>query len=91
MTLCTLYLRFDLPEVHSLKGRRSLLNSLKERLKLFNVSLLDISGDYPKEAEIALAFLSHDDASAAHYKEAILQMLESRFPHLECEIDEECF
>lgn len=90
MTLCTLYLHFDLPDVHSLKGRRAILNALKERLKSFNLSLLDISGDYPKEAELALAFLSPDAASAAHYKEAILKMLESRFPHLEYDVDEEC-
>ena len=89
MTLCTLYLRFDLPEVHSLKGRRSLLNSLKERLKLFNVSLLDISGDYPKEAEIALAFLSPDSASAAQYRQKIEELLETRFSQWPCEIEYE--
>jgi uncharacterized protein YlxP (DUF503 family) len=80
MTLTTLYIRFDLFDVTSLKGRRSILNSVKERLKSYNVSVLDISGAYPKEAELAIAFLSPDSASAAQYREKIEAMIESRFP-----------
>ena len=91
MIVCTMYLHLDLPDVHSLKGRRSILNSLKERLKTFNVSVLDISSEYPKEATIALAFLSPDTVSAEQYRRKIETMIESRFPEHPCEIDFEEF
>lgn len=81
MTLCTLYLHFELPDVHSLKGRRQVLNSVKERLKRLNISLLDISGEYPKEAELAIAFLAPDAAFAASLRERIEQILETHYPH----------
>lgn len=91
MIVCTMYLQFDLPDVHSLKGRRSILNSLKERLKTFNVSVLDISSEYPKEASIALVFLSPDAVSAAQYRGRIETMIETRFPEYPCEVDFEEF
>ena len=89
MTATLVYLHFDLPDVHSLKGRRSILNSLKERLKSYNVSLLDISSEYPKEADLALAFLSPDSASAAQYRQKIEELLETRFSQWPCEIEYE--
>lgn len=89
MTLCTMYLHFELQEVRSLKGRRSILNSIKEQLKRYNVSLLDVSGDYPKEAQIVLAFLSPDARSAAQYRESIEAMIESRFGEWPCDIEYE--
>jgi len=87
--LCTMYLHFDLIDVTSLKGRRSVLNGLKERLKSYNVSLLDISGEYPREAELALAFLSPDRAAAARYREALEGMIERHFPQWPCDIEYE--
>jgi hypothetical protein len=86
MTLCIMYLHFDLIDAHSLKGRRSILNGIKEQLKRYNVSLLDISGEYPKEAQIALAFLSAGERQAAQYRESIEAMIESRFGEWPCEI-----
>ncbi|UFS63631.1 DUF503 domain-containing protein [Sulfurimonas sp. HSL-3221] len=83
MIICHCDLHFELPYVHSLKGRRSITNSIKERLKSFNVSVMDISGEYPKEADIALIFLSPDARAAAQYREAIEQMLERHFPELQ--------
>lgn len=91
MIVCTMYLNFDLPEVHSLKGRRSILNSLKEKLKTFNVSVLDISSEYPREASIALVFLSPDAVSAAQYRSRIETMIETRFPEYPCEVEFEEF
>jgi uncharacterized protein YlxP (DUF503 family) len=91
MIVCTMYLQFDLPDVHSLKGRRSILNSLKEKLKAFNVSVLDISSEYPKEGSIAVVFLSPDGISAAQYRSKIETMIETRFPEYPCEIDFEEF
>ena len=89
MILCTMILNFELTDVHSLKGRRSILNSLKERLKTFNVSVLDISSEYPKEASIALAFLSPDSVRAAQYRRSIETMVETRFPEYPCDIEYE--
>lgn len=86
MTLCTMYLQLELFDVTSLKGRRSILNSIKERLKHYNISLLDISGDYPKEAELAIAFLSPDAATAAHYRERIETTVEKLYPQYPCDL-----
>lgn len=83
------HIHLELPYVSSLKGRRSILSSLKEKLKSFNVSVLDVSGEYAKEADVAFAFLAHDARSGAQYKEKIEQMLERNFGEymyeLECE------
>jgi len=89
MIVCTMILHFELNDVHSLKGRRSILNSLKERLKGFNVSVLDLSSDYPKEASLAVAFLSPDSVLAAQYRQKIETLLETRFPEYPCDIDYE--
>jgi uncharacterized protein YlxP (DUF503 family) len=76
------YIHIDLPDVASLKGRRAELNALKERLKKLNLSLLDMSGEYAKEADVAFAFLSHDAREAARYKEKIETLMERYFAHL---------
>ncbi|MHC3994331.1 DUF503 domain-containing protein [Thiomicrolovo sp. ZZH C-3] len=82
MLICHCYLHFELPHVHSLKGRRSVMNGIKERLKAFNVSVMDVSGEYPKEGDIAFVFLSADARTAAQYRDAVEQMLERHFPEL---------
>ncbi len=80
---------FELHGVSSLKGRRAVTNSIKEKLKQFNLSVLDISSQYPREAVIAVTFLSPGRAEAAQYREKILSMLERNFPEwpyeMECE------
>jgi hypothetical protein len=77
----------ELPDAFSLKGRRSITNSVKEKLKAFNVSVMDISGEYPKEADIAFVFLSPDARSAAQYRETISRMLERNFSEYMYELD----
>lgn len=89
MIICSMILHFEISEFHSLKERRSFLNSLKERLKRFNISVLDLSSDYPKEATIAVAFLSPDGSMAAKYRERIESMVESHFPQYPCDIEYE--
>lgn len=91
MIVCTLILRLELDEVSSLKGRRSVINSLREKLKTLNVSILDISDAYPKEATLALAFLSPDAKHSAQYREQIESLIESRFPQYPIDIDYEEF
>jgi len=79
MILAQAILHLELPEVHSLKGRRSVVNSLKDRLKAFNLSVLDISGSYVKEADIALAWLAHDARQSAQIRQSVERILERHF------------
>ena len=69
MLICHCDLHFELSDVHSLKGRR----------RAFNVSVMDVSGEYPKEADIAFVFLTPDARGAAQYREGIERMLEQHF------------
>lgn len=86
MTLIYADLTIDLPYVTSKKGRRAVLQGIKERLHRMNCSVLDASGEYPKEARIALAFLAPDDQSARQKLESIERMLEEHYPDLAVEV-----
>ncbi|MCF6207032.1 MAG: DUF503 domain-containing protein [Sulfurovum sp.] len=87
MILCNCLLHFELPQIHSLKGRRSVTNAVKEKLKRFNLSLLDVSGEYAKEADIAFVFLSPDAKHAAQYRHTIETMLERHFGEYDFTLD----
>lgn len=89
MIICNCILHIELPYVHSLKGRRSVTSSMKEKLKAFNLSVLDVSGEYAKEADIAFVFLSPDSLRAAQYREKIEKMLEWNFSEYDFELDYE--
>ncbi len=86
MTLTYATLTIDLPFAESKKGRRSVVNSIKERLSRMNCSVLDISGEYPKEAQIALSFLSRSEREAKQKIGKIETMLESRYPDIRSEL-----
>jgi len=87
MIITNCILHFELPQVHSLKGRRSVVNSAKEKLKRFNLSVLDISGSYAKEADIAFVFLSPTPLESSQYRNKIEMMLERNFAQYHWEID----
>jgi uncharacterized protein len=89
MIICSCILHLELPYVQSLKGRRSVTNSMKEKLKAFNLSVMDISGEYAKEADIAFVFLSPNSLKSAQYREKIEQMLERNFSEYHFEMDYE--
>ncbi|WP_309495217.1 DUF503 family protein [Sulfurovum sp.] len=89
MIICSCILHLELPHVQSLKGRRSVTNSMKEKLKAFNLSVMDISGEYAKEADIAFVFLSPNSLKSAQYREKIEQMLERNFSEYHFELDYE--
>lgn len=91
MLICSCILTFELPEVSSLKGRRSFTNRCREKLKTLNVSVIDISSEYPKEAEFAVVFVSPDRISAAQYRETLLSMMEKQFPEYPLEMSCEEF
>ncbi|WP_041672704.1 DUF503 family protein [Sulfurovum sp. NBC37-1] len=90
MIISNCILHIELPYVHSLKGRRSVVNSIREKLKAFNVSVLDVSGEYAKETDIAFVFLSQNTLGAAQYREKIEKMLERNFSeyHFDLEYEE---
>ena len=74
---------FELPFVFSLKERRKIINSIKDKLKKFNVSILDISGEYPKEASIAIVFAAHNEKQAGEIQRRIEEFLYKNFPEIE--------
>ncbi len=79
MTISYATITIEIPQAHSLKGRRRIVNSIKDRLKKFNISVLDISGEYAKEAEIALVWLSHDKKHSAQIRQSIERVLDNGF------------
>ena len=89
MIICNCIIHLDLYDVSSLKGRRSVLNKFKERLKTFNCSVMDVSGEYAKEADIAFVFLSPSPLESARYREKIESTLITLFPQYTIEIDYE--
>ncbi len=89
MIISNCILHIDLPYAQSLKGRRSVVNSVKEKLKAFNLSVLDVSGEYAKEADIAFVFLSQNSLGAAQYREKIEKMLERNFLEYHFELEHE--
>ena len=89
MIICNCILHLELPYVQSLKGRRSVTNSIKEKLKAFNLSVLDVSGEYAREADIAFVFLSQNPLGSAQYREKIEKMLERNFSEYHLEREEE--
>ena len=91
MIICSCILHLELLDVQSLKGRRSIVNSLKEKLKTFNVSVMDVSSEYPKEADVALVFVSPNSLSSAQYREKIEDFLEKKFPELSINMEYEEF
>ena len=89
MVIVNLIADFELPFVFSLKERRKILNSIKEKLKKFNVSVLDISGEYPKEASIAIIYGAFNAKQAAEIQRRIEEFLFKNFPEIEFIFDYE--
>jgi uncharacterized protein YlxP (DUF503 family) len=87
MVIVNMIADFDLPFVFSLKERRKIINSIKDKLKKFNVSFLDISGEYPKEASIAIVFASHNEKQAGEIRKKIEDFLYRNFPEIEFYFD----
>ncbi|WP_281951080.1 DUF503 family protein [Nitrosophilus kaiyonis] len=89
MHIVNLLITLDLPYVKSKKGRRKIINSIKERLSKHNLSILDISSEYPKEAEIAIAFLSLSEIDAKKKIQTIEKILDRYFSDVEYSISYE--
>jgi uncharacterized protein YlxP (DUF503 family) len=89
MYIVNIQLILYLPYVNSLKGRRKYINSLKEKLSKHNLSILDISKEYIKEADIAICFLAKDSATISKKIQTIENIIEKNYPELEYELDYE--
>ena len=87
MLVAVVHITFSFPDVCGLKERRKYLNSIKERLKNFNVSVLDISKEYPKEGELTLSFLAFGEVDIQKKVQRIEEMLQKRYPEIEYELD----
>ena len=87
MVIVNLIADFELPFVFSLKERRKILNSIKDKLKKFNVSILDISGEYPKEASVAIVYAAHNEKQAGEIRKKIENFLFKNFPEIEFYFD----
>ena len=82
-------LTLDLPHVTSLKGRRKIVNSIKERLRHKNLSVIDISGEYPKEAAIAICFLALSEPDARKKLQSIEETILRYHPDLSFDLSYE--
>ena len=89
MIIVNMIVDFELPFVFSLKERRKVLNSLKDKLKKFNISILDISSEYPKEGSVAIVFAVHNEKQAIQVREKIESFLYKNFPEIEFFFDVE--
>jgi uncharacterized protein YlxP (DUF503 family) len=89
MTILNGYIDMKMAFVSSLKGRRAILNAIKEKLKKFNISQLDVSGEYPKEASVAIIMLTANETQAQQQIQKIESVLERSFPEVEFEISYE--
>lgn len=91
MNITTIEIHLELTDVFSLKGRRAVTNSLKDKLKKLNISVLDISGSYSKEADIAIVFLAPNPLEASKIRQTIENILERNFSqyYFELDIDEQ--
>ena len=89
MLLINMQITLNMPYVQSLKGRRKIIHSIKDRLKNHNISILDLSLEYAKEAELAVAFLSLNQKEVAKKIDTIENILDKFMGEIEYEINYE--
>ncbi|SMC09543.1 DUF503 family protein [Nitratiruptor tergarcus] len=89
MLIVHLLITLDLPYITSLKGRRKILNSLKEKLKHQNMAVTDVSGEYAKEASLALLFFAKNENEAHKKIEKVRNLLDNYMSDIEYTISYE--
>ncbi len=89
MILVNMQISLYLPYATSLKGRRKVINSIKERLKKLNISILDVSREYVKEGELAIAYLSFNQKGVEQIEQSIEKVLDRYIGEIEYEISKE--
>lgn len=69
---CAVRLELELPFASSLKDKRQILRSLKDRLRSKNVSVVEADHqDYWQRASVALALAAHSKQAAEHKREEV--------------------
>lgn len=76
MLITLLEIHIELFEANGLKYRRKITNSIKDRLKKSNISILDNSTEYAKEIELAVIYLSANTDIKEKTKKSINDILE---------------
>jgi hypothetical protein len=61
----------------------------EELAKKLNISVLDISGEYPKEASLAIVYAAHNEKQAGVIRKKIEEFLFKNFPEIEFYFDME--
>ncbi len=89
MVITSIVVDFEMMDALSLKDRRKVLNSIRDRLKKFNISFLDLSREYPKEVSFAVCYITHNEAMAKEIKQKIEDFLYKCFPQYQFNFDEE--
>ena len=89
MYLVNMQINIELLYVESKKGRRKIIHSIKDKLSRYNLSILDISSEYSKEATLAIAFLALSQSAIAKKIYSIEQILDKYLSEIEYEIDYE--
>jgi uncharacterized protein YlxP (DUF503 family) len=89
MLLVNMQITLNLPYANTIKGKRRIVNSIKERLKNHNLSVLDVSNSYTKEAEIAVAFLALNNKEVSKKIDTIEHILDKFISEIEYFIDYE--
>jgi len=89
MLLVNMQINIDLPYIESKKGRRKIVHSIKDRFSNHNLSVLDISGEYNKEATLAVAFLALNQKAVSQKIETIENILNRYLGEIEYELDYE--
>lgn len=77
----------DCPQTYGLKGRRKILSSLKEKLRHMNLSVKDVSGEYPKEGAIAIAGVNLSANESRDMIEKIEKLLDVSIPDCRYELE----
>ncbi len=89
MFIVNIQLILYLPYINSLKGRRKYINSIKDKLSKYNLSILDLSREYAKESDIAICFLAKCNKDISKKINTIELLLEKNYPEIDYEIDYE--
>lgn len=88
MQIVLLEIKIDLHMTGGLKYRRKIANSIKDRLKKLNLSIIDISTEYSKEIELAVVYVSPTMEIKDSIKQAIVDILDLGSYEYEYEINE---
>ncbi|MEZ0324074.1 MAG: DUF503 domain-containing protein [Hydrogenothermaceae bacterium] len=91
MVIGSLILEIYLPQAHSLKEKRMIIKSLKEKLRnKFNVSVSEVNNqDSWQSAVVAVVTVASDKKHLDRTLQSVINFLDENFPHLHINISQE--